>query len=169
MINDLVQNGPAAGMKPTGKAAIYFRVGDEAPVEIRTPFFQLGNDPKSLVLWFFDSSIRPVRFLLYISIQNIYLGPGEYKGNASDIQVGLGIPSVTGGESPTWTAGENTASDMTTYFVSGGSALIGSLTVQGLVPGPVMGPPDNPPPDLPTADILFCFFDSQATGSEGNG
>ena len=164
-LDELAQQAPRSG-SPNGTAALYYRIGNDPPVQVLTPFFQASSEPKSLVLWFYDPSVQPIPFVLFVAIERIYLGPGEYKGGASDIQVGFGI---AGGNDLTWTAGTATASDLTTYFVPGGDTLIGSFSVQGLVPGPLFGPPDNPVPDQPTSEILFCFFSSETNGESETG
>jgi hypothetical protein len=163
---ELIQNGasntqPPAGIKPTGTAAIYYAIGDQPPVQVLTPFVQLTPDPKSLVLWCYDLSAQPVSFVMYVSLQGIYIGPGQYEGNASDIQVGLGIETESA--AMTRTAGESTSSNLITYAVPDG-ALLATFSTNGLSPGPLFGPPDTPPPaDRPAANVLFCFFSSKVT------
>jgi len=166
-LENLIEQGPPSGTQPTGQAAIYYQIGTEPPVQVLTPFFQMTSEPQSLVLWFYDPSAKPLLFIAYIAIQKIYLGPGEYKGNVNDIQAGLGIAS-SAENGLVWTAGNDTASDLTTYFVKGNaSALIGTFSVQALVPGPLFGPPDDPvPANQPSADILFSFFSNQGSGLE---
>jgi hypothetical protein len=146
-----------ADLSPAGTAAIYYRIGTQPPVQVTASCFSSTTQPQSLVLWFYDPSVQPLSFLMYLGIDKIYIGPGEYRGNVNDILVGLGV--VTGeGSSLTWTAGPDTASDLTTY-VAPQNALIGTFSAQGLVPGPVLGPPDNPLPlDQPPLEILFCYF-----------
>jgi hypothetical protein len=131
-----------------------------------TPFFHTSDEPNSLFLWCCDLSADPVPFLLVVGIPKIYIGPGEYKGNVNDIQVGVGIQDV-GGNALVWTADTGTMTDLTTYVAPQG-ALIGAFSTSGLVPGPVLGPPDNPPPPgQPSLDILFCFFNQNTEASVG--
>ena len=156
-LDDLVaQRAESDAAAQTGTAAIYYRIGTKPPVQVLTQCFQSSAEPKSLILWLYDPS-PPVEFLIVLVVRNIYIGPGEYKGNVNDILVGAGIVSGEGA-APVWTAGDKTATDLTTY-VAAQDALLGTFSVQGLVPGPVLGPPDNPPPvDQPALDILFAYF-----------
>jgi hypothetical protein len=146
---------------PTGSAAIYYRIGTQPPVQVLTSFFHLtdAGTPNSLVLWFYTPAVEPVQFLLMLAIEGFYLGPGEYKGNVNDIRAGMGLAGA-GGASQVWTAGTTTATDLQVYVAPHG-ALIGTFTSSGLVPGPLLGPPDDPPPpDQPAVDIQFTFFSS---------
>jgi len=144
------------GTTPAGTAAVYYRIGTQPPVQVLTSCFQNTSEPDSLILWFYDPTFQPISFLMVLSISKIYIGPGEYKGNVNDVMVGMGV--VSGDSQLTWTAGDNTASDVITYF-DPGQPVMGTFTVQGLAPGPVFGPPDTPAPaDQPDADIMFCFF-----------
>jgi len=156
----------AQNQAPTGNATVYYRIGTQPPVQRATPFFQISDKPNSLVLWCCDPSLDPVPFLLVVGISKIYIGSGEYKGNVNDIQVGAGIHDADG-NALVWTAGASTMTDLTTYVAPQG-ALIGAFSSSGLVPGPVLGPPDNPPPPgQPSLDILFCFFSQNTQASVG--
>jgi hypothetical protein len=163
-LNDLVKAGPAnlqkpPDLKPSGKAAVYYTIGTDPPLQVVTPFFQLTAEPKSLVLWFLNQSLDPLPFVMYVALEGIYLGPGEYEGNVNDIHAGLGLATDTG--TLVWTAGPNTSSNLTTWSVSGG-ALVGTYSVNGLVPGPLFGQPDDPPPaDQPPLNVIFSFFASR--------
>jgi hypothetical protein len=162
---ELIQSGASdtqspPGLKPTGTAAIYYAIGDQPPVQVLTPFVQLTPDQKSLVLWCYDLSAPPVSFVMYVSLQGIYIGPGQYQGNASDILVGLGIETESA--VMTWTAGASTSSELITYVVPDG-ALLATFSTNGLSPGPLFGPPDSPPADRPAVNVLFCFFSSKVT------
>lgn len=158
-LDELLRQSPAAKAgAPAGRAAIYYRIGTQAPVQVLTQCFQQAVGSKSLALWFYDPAPKPVRFLMFLSLSNIYIGPGEYKGNVNDIEVGLGVATAEG-EALTWTAGDSTGTDLITYS-SKQVALPGTFTVQGLLPGPMFGPPVSPPPpNQPTLQVLLGYFE----------
>lgn len=134
----------------SGAALVCYRAGATAPVGVATTAFASAPSPHSL-----DVILHtPPAILMVISLSGDYIGPGEYKGGADDVMVGLGVADADGAAS-TWTAAAGTASDLTTYG-PGAEATAGTLTSFGLVSGPVFGPPEG---DQPACAVLFSWFE----------
>ena len=159
------QQSDADASEP-GEAIVFYRMGNGNPAQVRTGLFVGGAKDNSLNLAFYDPGQSPLEFLLVISLEGDYIGPGTYKGNVGDVMVGCGIQSGDG-TARTWTASETTSTVFTTYP---NSPLLGTCSVKGLVPGPVLGPPSDPPPSQqPELEIQFLYFTRPASPGNAGG
>ncbi|MCP4694856.1 MAG: hypothetical protein GY859_42905 [Desulfobacterales bacterium] len=146
-----------------GSAAVYYRIGEETPAQIMTNAHFIGNGNKhSLNIAFYVPEAPELYFMMILGLKNDYNGPGEYRGHASEVTVGVGLNHA--GRPLTWTANKTSMANLAIFP---GEDFVGTFSVSHLVPGPFLGPPKKRrPPHHPDLDIQYAYFSIFGAGEE---